>query len=360
MNKQAIRSMLIKEVKTSNLSELAKGMIEEMLDSEHYDPDKEITAVKSPRGSTTIVLPQPLASRLAEQPKKTWKRGPRSKLAERQKHYEQIYQETLGLLETRSEKKPHFKITLSQLARRYKITKKSKYELRDYLMSKSRLDKYLVCKLGNRTTGYFVALPNYTPKEAVARVKKEKIAKTPREHRDYPFTRKQEKELNKARLDNKAFRKQFLHDATKKHIAEGHQYIQASIMASQEYSIWCKKRDAAKAITRQEQLDNHCEVEANEAKDSTAYEPVAWVEFPTIDGIKDTSIPYLKDLLKKLDSGMIPSITEAMDGYVLDVEPFKWAEFVADVMLRGDQIKDALGLSKNKSFVVKYSKLFFE
>jgi hypothetical protein len=362
MNKQAIRSMLIKEVKVSNLSELAKGMLEEMLDSENYNPEKEVTAVRTHKeGNTTISIPQPLASRLAvKKPggkQVAGKRGAKSHLAEREKLYGQIYQETLGLLETRSEKNPAFRITISQLARRYKLQKHKKYELRDFLLRQARHGGKMVVDKGNRITGWVVSLPGYVPDEANMQDKRVEAATTTKEHVDYPFC-KRGQEDEPRRLNKLEFRKKFMRESTIRHLAEGMDYIKASHMSAMEYSAFCKKRDAGKTATRHEPPAT--DGTEGGADNSTPYESVAYIEFPTLNGLKDTSIPYLKDLLKKLDSGMVAAVTEAMDGYVLDVEPNKWATFLVDVMLRGNQIKEALGLTKSKNFVVRYGKLFFE
>lgn len=336
MNKIAIRQMLIKEVKSSNISQLAQSMLVEILEEEsafNRNPEKDLTGARTHR-----VYPQ---EELATQKVyKVYIPGKNIRYAEeRAKIFPKIYAETMELLKG---KKQGYKIKISKLVKKYKLTDRARYHLRMYFIDAAENKKEMVVTRESDSEGWFVALPNYSRFFERHPISGIDVSST-EEHIDYPFNKKK---ATPKKLDRKEFRRKFMTETTRKYMNQGMPYLKAAQMASMDYSAYCKKRDA-KTADGEDSSNNH-------------YEHVAAVDFPNIKGVTDAAIPYLQDLLRKLDKGMIPSITEPMDAYILDLKSENWSEFISDILLKSEQIKISLGLTQSKNFVVRWNKIFFE
>jgi hypothetical protein len=362
MNKTEVRALILKEIKASNLSELAKGLLEEMLDSDSCSTDKEVSAIRTPkRESTTIIIPQPLASRLAPKPAPTPRelytqpgqtgmtqfipkprpkggRLSRAEHAQRQELFHQIRAYIVDFLSRNSAAR----LNIPQVGRKHGI--KDTFYLLQFLKKCSHGD-YKLVQAGAHQPYY--AVSKLVEPATAGRLSDADAAmliaghSEKREHKDYPFDKG---EPTKKPMSRMQFYKKFMSEATKKHMAEGHEYIKASMMARQEYSAYCAKRDGR----------------GNETPAEKVEQIAAIVEFPEIKWLPDTSVPYLKDMLKKMDAGKIQFLSEPMDGYVLGIVTGEWANFLADLMTKDEQIKAAMGLSKGKDFVVRNRILYFE
>lgn len=117
---------------------------------------------------------------------------------------------------------------------------------------------------------------------------------------------------------DKDFRSKFLSERTKYYMRNSMlPYMEASHCAIADYSAFCKARKSG----------------------------VTYWEFPKIDSVKPELIPILKDMLKDMARrGNKAGFNDF--GYVLDLDARAYNGFVAELLLKSDQLAKSLGITK--------------
>lgn len=365
MNKSEIRQLLVKEVKASNISELGKSLLIEMLDGEQIYRDTEhkpVTVVKQPKAPKQK-LPwddEPVEDahhyQIGHMPGSTplplllfRKKGLRTEIAQ---HRETLFPEIYNHIVSRLLKhRQGYKLFAWKLYKRFGLNESDQHAFREFMRTETRRIGSIAMHDPGHWPGMSFQLPDGGLQAKPAKEPKpapKPQAKAKDDHKDYPMA-KGEPATARPLLNKIEFMRKFLSENTKRHIKEGHDYMKASNMAKQEYSAYCKKRDG-KLDSQPQQQDT---VTAPEVRP-------AFVEFPAIKGIKLATEPYLKDIIRRLDNGKTPCLTRNMDAYVLDLSEDSWGDFLADIMAKKEQIQAALGLSRHKTFVVRGEKLYYE
>lgn len=417
--------LLMKEVKASSMSELAKSLLMQVLGGEQGQAAKP-TEVATPRIYRVVPKSQQTAAQplqqpivgggyIAPAPQTSPFQSNRGAAGQhrnidganrRNELFPRIYAETIEKL-YKHYSNTGYEITLRDMWKRYAITRPSdKFLLREYMIEMATKGKQIVVISRTAFPGYGVSHPHFDIRKAVMggnlfandkspmpkakrayhRHKQLAIHEPTRvvaefdkveqpvakevKHKDYPFDKG---DPIQKRLTRGQFMRHFRSEATKKHMKEGRDYLTATLMAMQDYNAYLVKRGISKvshsktkqiatpaSATPQEQPAAADADADSTAGDKTDYEQVALVEFPDIKGIKMMTKAYLKDLLKKLDVGKMPCLTESMDSYVLDLPDGGWNDFMADVLVKESQIKAALQLTASKDFIIRQNKLFFE
>lgn len=191
MNKAQVKSLLEKEVRNSNLSDLAKALLEEMLDINKVQSDRDLTIVTEPKPAKPEVVEKPVYIRVPAKPKT----GKRHK-----QNWSEVLDRAYPIIESRKRN-----LSLKRLAAIFRMpTTGGKYGA---FIKAFRADPRFEVKRGGRGGKFIVSLACAKPA-------------------------KHEKPMS----NRKAGYMKFLSDRTKLYMKQGMGYLDASRMAVVDYS----------------------------------------------------------------------------------------------------------------------------